>query len=112
VDEILNLLNLGAAVLGVSIPSFALAASSLLGGFSPTRAMAEITERLEELGIPTGDLPSGAPNVALPAIAAQIKGSYQEQLKNGKVEVWIPPLAVPPVVAGATVPSRASGKAF
>jgi len=60
VDEILKLLNLGAAAIGVSIPSFALAASSLLGGFSPTRAMAEVTERLQSIGIPTGDLPSGA----------------------------------------------------
>lgn len=112
VDEILKLLNLGAAVLGVSIPSFALAASSLLGGFSPTRAMAEVTERLQGLGVPTGDLPSGAPNIALPAIAQQIKGTYQEQLANGKVEVFVPPLAVPPVVAGSTVPAKASGKFF
>ena len=111
-DEILKLLNLGSAVLGVSIPSFALAASSLLGGFSPTRAMAEVTERLQSIGIPTGDLPSGAPNLALPAIFQQIKGQYQEQLANGKVEVFIPPLAVPPVVAGSTVPSKASGKFF
>jgi len=112
VDEILNLLNLGAAVIGVSIPSFALAASSLLGGFSPTRAMTEVTKRMQELGVPTGDLPDGSPNIAMPAIFQQIKGSYQEQLANGKVEVWIPPLAVPPVVAGSTVPTKASGKAF
>ena len=111
-DEILKLLNLGSAVLGVSIPSFALALSSLLGGFSPTRAMAEVTERLQSIGIPTGDLPSGAPNLALAAISQQIKGQYQEQLANGKVEVFIPPLAVPPVVAGSTVPSKASGKFF
>jgi hypothetical protein len=111
-DEILKLLNLGSAVLGVSIPSFALAASSLLGGFSPTRAMAEVTEGLQSIGIPTGDLPSGAPNLALPAISQQIKGQYQEQLANGKVEVFIPPLSVPPVVAGSTVPSKASGKFF
>lgn len=111
-DEILKLLNLGSAVLGVSIPSFALALSSLLGGFSPTRAMAEVTERLQSIGIPTGDLPSGAPNLALPAIFQQIKGQYQEQLANGKVEVFIPPLSVPPVVAGSTVPSKASGKFF
>ena len=111
-DEILKLLNLGSAVLGVSIPSFALALSSLLGGFSPTRAMAEVTERLQSIGIPTGDLPSGAPNLALPAIFQQIKGQYQEQLANGKVDVFIPPLSVPPVVAGSTVPSKASGKFF
>ena len=112
VDEILNLLNLGAAVIGVSIPSFALAASSLLGGYSPTRAMTEVTKRIQELGIPTGDLPDGSPNVAMPAIFQQIKGSYQEQLANGKVEVWVPPLAVPPVVATATSPVKASGKFF
>lgn len=112
VDEILKLLNLGAAATGVSIPSFALAASSLLGGFSPTRAMTEVTERLQSIGIPTGDLPSGAPNMAMPAIFQQIKGNYQEQLANGKVEVFIPPLAVPPVVAGSTAPAKASGKAF
>ena len=112
VDEILKLLNLGAAAIGVSIPSFALAASSLLGGFSPTRAMAEVTERLQSLGIPTGDLPSGAVNISMPAMFQQIKGTYQEQLANGKVEVFIPPLAVPPVVAGSTAPAKASGKSF
>jgi len=42
----------------------------------------------------------------------QIKGTYQEQLANGKVEVFIPPLAVPPVIAGATAPAKASGKSY
>ena len=112
VDEILKLLNLAAAATGVSLPSFALAASSLLGGFSPTRAMTEVTERLQSIGIPTGDLPSGAVNIAMPAMFQQIKGTYQEQLANGKVEVFIPPLAVPPVIAGATAPSKASGKSY
>jgi len=74
--------------------------------------MAEVTERLQSLGIPTGDLPSGAVNISMPAMFQQIKGTYQEQLANGKVEVFIPPLAVPPVVAGSTAPSKASGKSF
>ena len=112
VDEILKLLNLGATALGVSMPSFALAASSILGGFSPTRAMTEVTERLQSLGIPTGDLPSGASNIALPAVFQQIKGTYQEQLSNGKVEVYVPPLAVPPLIGGATSAAKASGKYF
>lgn len=112
VDEILNLLNLAGAGLGTVIPSFALAGSSVLGGFSPTRAMAQVTENLQSLGLPTGDLPSGAPNVALQALQEQIKGTYEEQLKNGKVEVFIPPLAVPPVVAGLTAPGRGVGKSF
>jgi len=112
VDEILALLSLAGAGAGVSIPSFALAGSSVLGGFSPTRAMAQVTENLQSLGLPTGDLPSGAPNVALQALQEQIKGTYEEQVKNGKVEVFIPPLAVPPVVAGLTAPGRGVGKSF
>lgn len=115
VDEILNLLNLvsvGAGSLGNSVPSFALAGSSALGGFSPTRAMAQVTENLQSLGLPTGDLPSGAPNIALQSLQEQIKGVYEEQIKNGKVEVFVPPLAVPPVVAGVTSPGRGVGKFF
>jgi len=112
VDEILSLLSLAGAGAGVSIPSFALAGSSVLGGFSPTRAMAQVTENIQSLGLPTGDLPSGAPNVALQALQEQIKGVYEEQVKNGKVEVFIPPLAVPPVVAGLTAPGRGVGKSF
>jgi len=84
----------------------------VLGGFSPTRAMAQVTENIQSLGLPTGDLPSGAPNVALQALQEQIKGVYEEQVKNGKVEVFIPPLAVPPVVAGLTAPGRGVGKSF
>ena len=75
-------------------------------------AMTKVTEGLQSIGIPTGDLPSGAVNVNMPAIFQQIKGTYQEQLENGKVEVWIPPLAVPPIVAGLTAPAKASGKSF
>ena len=112
VDEILKLLSLAGAASGISLPSFALAASSLLGGFSPTRAMTQVTERLQSLGIPTGDLPSGAVNIAMPAIFQQIKGSYQEQLENGKTEIYIPALAVPPVIAGATLPTKANGKSY
>ena len=112
VDEILNLLNLTAIGLGSSIPSFALAGSVLLGGFSATRAMSQVTENLQSLGLPTGDLPSGAPNIALQALQEQIKGVYEEQIKNGKVEVFVPPLAVPPIAAGLTAPGRGIGKFY
>jgi len=112
VDEILALLNLAGAGISTVIPSFALAASSILGGFSPTRAMALVTENLQSLGLPTGDLPSGSPNVALQALQEQIKGTYEEQVKNGKVEIFMPPVALPPIIAGLTAPGRGIGKAF
>lgn len=111
VDDILHLLSLKLP-LGNSLPNIILAGSASLNGFSPTRAMTNIIEGLEQLGLPTGDLPSGASNFAVPAIFEQVKGVYQEQLENGKTEVFVPPLAVVALGGGTTFPSKASGKSF
>lgn len=112
VDEILKLLDLGLSTSYSRLPTFALAGSGLLGGFSPTRAMANITENLQSLGLPTGDLPDGSPNMMLPSIFETIKGQQDEQLANGKTEIFIPPLAVVALGAGTTLPSRGIGKSF
>ena len=111
VDDILHLLSLKLP-LGNSLPNIILAGSASLNGFSPTRAMTNIIEGLEQLGLPTGDLPSGASNFAVPAIFEQVKGVYQEQLENGKTEVFVPPLAVVALGGGTTFPAKASGKSF
>jgi len=106
VDEILNLLNL-AIPGGSRPPTFALASAGLLPGSSPTRAMANVTENIQKLGLPTGALPDGSPNVALPAIFQQIKGQKDEQLENGVVHTWCAPVAVGLVATG---PIRCTGK--
>lgn len=92
VDEILKLLNLGVSSLSSRPPTFALAAAGLLPGFSPTRAMANITENFQKLGLPTGDLPDGSPNLMLPSILQQIKGSNDESLSNSTTHTWCPPV--------------------
>lgn len=106
VDEILNLLNL-ALPGGSRPPTFALAGASLLPGFSPTRAMANVTENLQKLGLPTGDMPDGSPNLALPAMFQQIKGANDEKLSNSVSHTWCAPVAVGLVATG---PIRCSGK--
>lgn len=106
VDEILNLLNL-ALPGGSRPPTFALAGASLLPGFSPTRAMANVTENIQKLGLPTGDMPDGSPNLALPAIFQQLKGANDEKLANGASHTWCAPVAVGLVATG---PIRCSGK--
>jgi hypothetical protein len=114
IDEILKLLNLGLSKINTSLPLFALASSSLLGGVSNTRAFANVVENIQGLGLPTGDAPDGGPNLMNLAMFAQIKGNNEEMFTNGKVETYIPPLTVvvPPFGAGpgVTVPSRGSGK--
>jgi hypothetical protein len=108
VDEILNLLNL-AIPGGSRPPTFALAAAGLLPGSSPTRAQANITENMQKLGLPTGDMPDGSPNLVLPSIFQQQKGMQDEQLENGVVHSWCAPVAVGLVVTG---PIRCTGKSM
>lgn len=106
VDEILNLLNL-ALPGGSRPPTFALAGARLLPGFSPTRAMANVTENIQKLGLPTGDMPDGSPNLALPAMFQQVKGVNDEKLSNSATHTWCAPVAVGLVATG---PIRCSGK--
>jgi hypothetical protein len=108
VDEILNLLNL-AIPGGSRPPTFALATAGLLPGSSPTRAMANITEKIQKLGLPTGDMPDGSPNLILPATLQQLKGAKDEKLENGVVHTWCAPVAVGLVVTG---PIRCTGKSM
>ena len=116
IDEILKLLNLGLTQLNLGLPTFALAASKLLGGVSDTRAFANVVENLQKSGLPTGDLPDGSPNFMNSAFEGIIKGMNQEQAENGKTEVFIPPLTVvvPPFGAGPgiTKPSKGYGKSY
>lgn len=116
IDEILKLLNLGLSQLNLGLPTFALAASKLLGGVSDTRAFANVVENLQKSGLPTGDLPDGSPNFMNSAFDGIIKGMNQEAAENGKTEIFIPPLTVvvPPFGAGPgiTKPSKGYGKSY
>lgn len=118
VDELLNLLNLsisgaGSVIPGAnSIPTFVTASTFLLPGFSPTRAMTNVTENLQKLGLPTGDLPDGSPNLMNAAIFQQIKGVNDEKLTNGKTETWCAPVAVTALGAGITAPIKCTGKDY
>lgn len=112
VDEILALLNLIGSSIGGSgaIPAPLLAASELLDGFSNTRASINVIEELQKIGIPTGPMPDGSPNLYLQAKVAEIKGVERERTENGKVQVFVKPLAV---VNGVTMPAgNIYGKAY
>jgi hypothetical protein len=63
---------------------------------------------MQKLGIPTGALPSGAPNLQMLSVFGQLKAQANEKNKNGKTQIAIGPLTVTP--AGVTVPASAFGK--
>ena len=109
VDEILGLLNLvGGLIPGGNIPLPLLFASQLLGGYSETRAFIGTIEELQKLGIPTGDLPDGSPNLSVLAMFGQMKAMAKEEVENNKVQIAVGPLVVSP--AGLTIPANAFGK--
>ena len=108
VDELLQLLQIATQKIGGEIPLPILFASRLLDGFSETRAFINVIEEMQKLGIPTGDLPDGTPNLELLSRFAQIKGMSFEETENGKVQVALGPLTITP--AGLTVPTSVFGK--
>lgn len=109
VDEILSLLNLVSGRLpGGNIPTPLLFASQLLDGYSESRAFIGTIEELQKLGIPTGALPDGSPNLDVLSKFGQMKSMSKEDSENGKVQVAIGPLAITP--AGLTIPASSFGK--
>jgi hypothetical protein len=90
------------------LPYPLLVASRVLSGFSKTRAMLNVISQFEKLGLPTGPMPDGSPNLFLAAADAIIGAIDKEETKNGQVQVAIDPLSVLPI--GTTIPQVVFGK--
>jgi hypothetical protein len=63
--------------------------SGFLPGTDPNRSTINTIEFLQELGIPTGTLPDGSPNLMVLYNLATNKGADKENSENGKVEVTL-----------------------
>jgi len=108
IDEILWLLKIATTGWGGDIPLPLLFGSQLLDGFSESRAFIGAIEELQKLGVPTGPLPDGSPNLDVLKMFGQMKAGAKEEAENGKVQVALGPLTITP--AGLTVPASAFGK--
>lgn len=96
IDELLALFNSIRTPLGYAIPAPLLAASQLLDGYSATRAYINVIEELQKIGVHTGPMQDGSPNLFVQSIFSQLIGQDREQAANGKVQVFIPSLPVTP----------------
>jgi len=112
VDELFNLIQLWKNRKKDlnEIPYPLLYAAKLLDGYSETRAFIGTIEELQKIGVPTGPMPDGSPNLTVLSIFSQLKASASEENLNGKVEVAIGPLTITP--SGFTLPASAGGKKF
>jgi hypothetical protein len=114
IDEILGLLTLitSGSIPGFGggndVPLFLLFGSQLLDGYSETRAFIGTIEEMQKIGVPTGAMPSGAPNLELLSKLGQMKSMANEESENSKVQIAIPQLKMAPI--GVTIPDIAYGK--
>jgi hypothetical protein len=58
-------------------------------GMSPTSLLSRFIEEMEDIGVPTGDLPSGAPNIGLILTRGFNQALMDEIAENGKAQVSI-----------------------
>jgi len=79
------------------IPMPLLFLTQFLPGTSPERSTINTIELLQSVGIPTGTLPDGSPNLMGIYNLMTHKGADKEEAENGKVEAMV---IVPPVAGG------------
>ncbi len=95
VDELLSIIQTWTT--GVQlIPFPILYTARLLDGYSETRAFIGTISELQKIGIPTGDMPDGSPNLTVLSMFSQLKASSNEENENGKVQVALGPLTITP----------------
>lgn len=104
VTEILLLLKTIFGRTDGTIPLPLLLFTQFLPGTSPERATINTLELLQSVGIPTGTLPDGSPNLMGIYNLMTHKGADKEESENGKVEGLV---IVPPLTGG---PLRIFGK--
>lgn len=98
VDEILALMTLiGGAIKPFTLPVWAQFASAALPGTDCNRSLMNAIEDMQGLGLPTGPLPDGSPNMMLQFGKSLLCGAEKENTENGKVEASV---VVPPLTGG------------
>ena len=115
IDEILSIIQVATNGIGFggvnnNLPLPLVFAAQILEGYSETRAFIGTIRECQKIGIPTGPLPSGAPNLNILQIYSHLKAQAKEDATNNKVQIAIPPLSITP--AGLTIPKDAFGKKF
>ena len=91
-------------------PKFLIFAAKARSGTNSTRTFSKFVLKLEELGIPTGDMPSGAPNFYMLSQFAAMQAIDEETTENGVMHgVTDPQVSSGPPGATVTPPTTCTG---
>ena len=92
IEELQRMLSLTLQVrslAGNSVPPLINYLANLKPGMSPTSMLTRFVDKLEEAGVPTGDLPDGSPNLSLIIQQSFNQSLIDEIAENGKTDVTI-----------------------
>ena len=92
IDELQKMLSLTAQIRslnGNSVPTLINYLANLKPGMSPTSLLTRFVDKLEDAGVPTGDLPDGSPNLSLIIQQSFNQSLIDEIAENGKTDVTI-----------------------
>jgi hypothetical protein len=107
IDEILALLRLAGNLVGNQLPFPLAFGAQLRSGTSGIRSFINTIEEMQKLGIPTGPMPDGSPNLGIISMFSQLQGQEKESAQNSKTTTALPALTVLPVMV--TQPDQADG---
>jgi hypothetical protein len=99
IDTILNAIQLALRATPINIPAPLLSLAEVRSGFDTTRAYLNILEEYQKIGIPTGPMPDGSPNIALLAKLAEVIGHENERDENGVTKTLITAVDVAQIAA-------------
>lgn len=102
-DQILALFQIP-GLGGSIVPPPLLLFTNLLPGYQVEKAFLNSIKELQSLGLPTGPLPDGSPNLGLISMYSQLQGQAKELYQNAKSEIFIP--APPPFLGGTTYSAK------
>jgi hypothetical protein len=92
IDELQKMLSLTNQIRGLngnSVPTLINYLANLKPGMSPTSLLTRFVDKLEDAGVPTGDLPDGSPNLSLIIQQSFNQSLIDEIAENGKTDVTI-----------------------
>lgn len=92
IEELQRMLSLTLQIRGLagnSVPTLINYLANLKPGMSPTSLLTRFIDKLEEAGVPTGDLPDGSPNLSLIIQQSFNQSLIDEIAENGKTDVTI-----------------------
>ena len=107
IADILNIIEFALRGTSIQIPPFLLPLASLRSGFNSVRATLQVIQNFQALGVPTGPMPDGSPNLFMIAQQAAITGMESERDKNSKIAGLTPQQIVSPI--GLTIPTPFTG---